>query len=1609
MPTAPAPAIVWTIDELKPLSFPRESSMRNPNFPDATTERESKLRTSWAARTSPGGTLPTDGAYYLGTLPITFHVPFPTNDIGWADCAGHLPLSRPVDIEFVDHHETKSESMPDFFLIRARDEVDEVLISRSIVTSVEDGIRALYEAWKLGICAFDARLELVEAMAGPPTVDESLVRPGADDRPLLDPTSVGASSVPASSKFLQARISIRVAIIPGAASILTDVAESRTGRNYHLVKETNYLLSTLYPTLRTAPPLPEAARRFATGVSSGAFLSLLVPDPPPVEVDNPGLQPQDLEAVMHPFQRGAVGWMLNREGVTLDEAGQIRQVGPVDPAEPPVLFVNVVTELGLKVFYCPITGMLSVRRPEGLDVDRNLLGGILADEMGTGKTIMTLALILLHRAGPTSFPPVDPNDVMSIANIAPVFEHPSEPARICWVCKKARTKKVKGAASVPLKCAGCSRWAHDICAAKRVVGEDEPVFCDHCSSRIAEAEIENPLLSAATLIIAPDTIVQQWESEIALHAPGLRVYRYSGKDKKTLTYMSANLLGRFDVVLTTYEVLRSEVQTTRPGSELSLAGGLGGCEWTIETPRCGIWENGVAAFALDEGQMVESADSSPSGAPYPAFLHPEMASRIPRFHPWAVSGTPMGRTGLPSLHGVLSYLEIPPLTPSIRPWERLAKDLVFRPLFHDLLARLIHRNTKRNVASEMNVPPQTETTVRLSLEPVERAWYDTILERMLQDVGTQISAALGEVQEFGGFLPHEQGGRILQGDVAKMRGWLKALRQACCHPQVGTQGRFGPGIKTMPELLRALVIEANRDATSEEREGFAIKVRKAQIYVFRDDLPSARSIYEDIEKNLDRITRGLESENVEPKQSPNRIKGEGKQHADVSDDDDDPHMAEFADATDPAERSSKDDGDELESQLEAHRRWLEIHHRVVFLLASVYHTCGDTENENKFYEKAANIRAQLLTPARDAARFYAKTLLKAGVRVGDWDAGVAPSPPPLLLNPPYLGEGDDPKLLEAKGAKLLADLNRQWEGMGTWRTIILDTLAATRGGGVGETTSDATGDEFTEGIEQQDKAWAFIEAFTACSIARRRLLTGEGTKDTAAVRLGQAKASPKRRARRPDLEIVAAPVSDQNRALAELQGNLKVEREALFGGDKDLETRECLRSILLRLRALGTGRERFWSEVYENAVQKLQRVDAEILRFGLLFNARAKYFRQLQAISDQVTAPEPPEDLDEELGETLDLEDAHHIRFRDFQARHNYLRNLLADAGDANAPRQHCTICISDFDRGVMTPCMHVFCRSCIVRWMALNRTCPICVAPIPKNQLVDVTLQRPDSRTPAGGSGLKEGAASSSSDGTVSCVASGSGSGLGPNETATVATEDAQSAALLARLSTIPLLGSYGTKIDTLVRHVIDVTTAHPDSCAPAAKAIIFSQWEDMLDIVAAALDQNKVGFVGLGREGFRRGGGGIAMSGNAPHAVTRFREEDDVKVFMLHAKNQSAGLTLIRATHVFMVEPMLDLALEAQAVGRVHRIGQRFPTQVWRYVVRNTVEDRCNQMMRSRALARQAIALTGADEGPTERDGSLMVVHSADNSGGGGEVIGDIDVVLLLGGEDREETKKD
>ena len=131
---------------------------------------------------------------------------------------------------------------------------------------------------------------------------------------------------------------------------------------------------------------------------------------------------------------------------------------------------------------------------------------------------------------------------------------------------------------------------------------------------------------------------------------------------------------------------------------------------------------------------------------------------------------------------------------------------------------------------------------------------------------------------------------------------------------------------------------------------------------------------------------------------------------------------------------------------------------------------------------------------------------------------------------------------------------------------------------------------------------------------------------------------------------------------------------------------------------------------------------------------------------------------------------------------------------------------------------------------------------------------------------------------------------------------------------------GSLGTKVSRLVADILDVRDL-------GDKGVVFSQWEDMLDIVQQALMENHISFV-------------RAASLRQISSSTETFRQKECTLLLLNVKNGAEGLTLLEATHVFMVEPLLNYGLDSQAINRICRIGQNRKTFVHRYLIEDTIE---------------------------------------------------------------------
>lgn len=132
--------------------------------------------------------------------------------------------------------------------------------------------------------------------------------------------------------------------------------------------------------------------------------------------------------------------------------------------------------------------------------------------------------------------------------------------------------------------------------------------------------------------------------------------------------------------------------------------------------------------------------------------------------------------------------------------------------------------------------------------------------------------------------------------------------------------------------------------------------------------------------------------------------------------------------------------------------------------------------------------------------------------------------------------------------------------------------------------------------------------------------------------------------------------------------------------------------------------------------------------------------------------------------------------------------------------------------------------------------------------------------------------------------------------------------------------------------------------------KALVFSQFTSMLDIIKVRLDEDGVVYECL--DGRTR---------DRARAVDRFQNDPDCKLFLISLKAGGLGLNLTAAEYVFLLDPWWNPAVEAQAVDRTHRIGQTRAVFAYRLIARDTVEEKVLELQNSKR--RLADAIINAD----------------------------------------------
>jgi len=158
------------------------------------------------------------------------------------------------------------------------------------------------------------------------------------------------------------------------------------------------------------------------------------------------------------------------------------------------------------------------------------------------------------------------------------------------------------------------------------------------------------------------------------------------------------------------------------------------------------------------------------------------------------------------------------------------------------------------------------------------------------------------------------------------------------------------------------------------------------------------------------------------------------------------------------------------------------------------------------------------------------------------------------------------------------------------------------------------------------------------------------------------------------------------------------------------------------------------------------------------------------------------------------------------------------------------------------------------------------------------------------------------------------------------------------------------------------------PEAVEEGRRILVFSQFTSMLALIEAELAEMGIAFVKL-----------TGRTRDRERPVRRF-QEGQVPVFLISLKAGGAGLNLTAADTVIHYDPWWNPAVEDQATGRAHRIGQAEQVFSWRLITTGSVEERVMQLQQNkRQLIEGLFSQGNAAKVDTKALEALFAPHQA------------------------------
>ncbi|KAJ5173422.1 hypothetical protein N7492_006015 [Penicillium capsulatum] len=142
-------------------------------------------------------------------------------------------------------------------------------------------------------------------------------------------------------------------------------------------------------------------------------------------------------------------------------------------------------------------------------------------------------------------------------------------------------------------------------------------------------------------------------------------------------------------------------------------------------------------------------------------------------------------------------------------------------------------------------------------------------------------------------------------------------------------------------------------------------------------------------------------------------------------------------------------------------------------------------------------------------------------------------------------------------------------------------------------------------------------------------------------------------------------------------------------------------------------------------------------------------------------------------------------------------------------------------------------------------------------------------------------------------------------------------------------------TKTRALIQHLQDYAAESAKMVGqPPIKTVIFSAWTSHLDLIEIALRDH-------GFNGFKRLDGTMSLPQRSK-SLEVFAKDDSITILLATIGAGGVGLNLTSASRVFVMEPQYNPAAVAQAVDRVHRLGQTRPVETVQFIMKESIEEK-------------------------------------------------------------------